>query len=201
MEDHEKRSLAAFRKVAREVRGSSIVSNGLTIKHGLRQTENHVEVAIVLLPPEALKSLCVSVRKVYMKGEPGYFYRVNKIVGRYDRGAYLERATAVRNTYELVLRGDDLEFRLQGSRVLHQELFEAWLNRYTFHDDAIERPADRAGAYEFLQSMAAPVVDAVVHKVALQLAGCVLEMDDLLADWLGEERLPRIIITTPDTHE
>ena len=37
-----------------------------------------------------------------------------------------------------------------------------------------------------------PAVEAVVQKVALQLAGCVIEMDDVIADWLGEERLPRI---------
>lgn len=42
-------------------------------------------------------------------------------------------------------------------------------------------------------------VDAVVQKVALQLAGCILDMDDVIADWLGQERLPRIALATPDT--
>ena len=31
-----------------------------------------------------------------------------------------------------------------------------------------------------------------VQKVALEIAGCVLDLDDVVADFLEEERVPRI---------
>jgi len=112
MEDWEQRSLAAFRAVALEVRGSSIVTNGLTIKNWLIQKGSDVTIGVDLLPAEAFKALCVGVRKVYMQEGPAHFYKVHKVIGRYERGDFQERAAAVRADYELILRGNDVECEL-----------------------------------------------------------------------------------------
>jgi len=189
LEQAEQRRIDAFREVAREVSSNSVVISGLTIKSWLRQSG---EVEIELLPAEPFMALCVSVRKVYMKNGPAHFYNVNNIVGRYDKGAYQKRAAAVRADYELVLRGNEVEFRVHGNRVLHEDIFKAWLNGYAFHQDAFEAPPTDSLDYAQLKAAAGPIVDSIVQKVALQLAGCILEMDDVIADWLGAERLPRI---------
>ena len=192
MEEWERRSLAAFRAVAREVRESSIVTNGLTIRHWLVQTGDEVKLGIDLLPAEAFRSLCVSVRKVYMEKEPASFYKVYNIVARYDAGEYRKGAGKVRADYHLILDGQGVEFHIGGKVIPHEEFFDTWLNAYTFHQDAFEDPV-KTGPYEAFTSLGmSPAVEAVVQKVALQLAGCVIEMDDVIADWLGEERLPRI---------
>jgi hypothetical protein len=198
LDQSEERRIAAFREVAREIRNNSVVTGGLTIKHWLRQDGEHAAVDVELLPSEPFMALCVSVRKVYMRNGPAHLYNVNKIVGRYDTGEYRQRAAAVRADYELVLRGNEVEFRIQGKRVLHEELFKAWLNGYAFHQDAFEEPFGAALDYAQLQAALGPLVDSLVQKVALQLAGCILEMDDVIADWRGQERLPRI---TPRTAE
>ena len=190
LERAEQRRIDAFREVAREVRGNSVVIGGLTIRSWLRPDSGKVEVE--LLPAEPFMALCVSVRKVYMKKGPAHFYNVNNIVGRYDRGDYRKRAAAVRADYELILRGNEVEFRLHGNRVLHEDIFKAWLNGYAFHQDAFEAPPTDSLDYAQLKAAAGPIVDSIVQKVALQLAGCILEMDDVIADWLGTERLPRI---------
>jgi len=52
MDEWEKRSLVAFRAVAREVRESSIVATGQTIKHWLVPVEGDVKIGIDLLPAE-----------------------------------------------------------------------------------------------------------------------------------------------------
>jgi hypothetical protein len=189
LDQTEQRRIAAFREVAREVRSNSVVVGGLTIKHWLRQSG---EVEVELLPAEPFMALCISVRKIYMKNGPAHFYNVNNIVGRYDKGDYQKRAAAMRADYELVLRGNEVEFRVGGNRVLHEEIFKAWLNGYAFHQDAFEEPASASLDYAQLKATVGPLVDSIVQKVALQLAGCILEMDDVLADWLGAERLPRI---------
>ena len=189
LEQAEQRRIDASREVAREVRNNSVVISGLTIKSWLRQSG---EVEIELLPAEPFMALCVSVRKVYMKNGPAHFYNVNNIVGRYDKGVYQKRAAAVRADYELVLRGNEVEFRVHGNRVLHEDIFKAWLNGYAFHQDAFEAPPTESLDYAQLKAAAGPIVDSIVQKVALQLAGCILEMDDVIADWLGAERLPRI---------
>ena len=192
MEVWEKRSLVAFRAVAREVRESSIVTHGLTIKHWLVHTGDDVKLGIDLLPPEAFRSMCVSVRKVYMEKEPAFFYKVHNIVARYDKGEYGEGAAKVRADYQLILNGEGVEFHIGGRVITHEEFFNTWLNGYTFHQDAFEDPTKR-GAYEaFIALGLTPAVEAVVQKVALQLAGCIIEMDDVIADWIKEERLPRI---------
>ena len=114
MEEWERRSLAAFRAVAREVRESSIVTNGLTIRHWLVQTGDEVKLGIDLLPAEAFRSLCVSVRKVYMEKEPASFYKVHNIVARYDAGEYRKGAGKVRADYHLILDGQGVEFHIGG---------------------------------------------------------------------------------------
>jgi len=199
MEEWEKRSLAAFRAVAREVRESSIVATGQTIKHWLVPVEGDVKIGIDLLPAEPFKALCVEVRKVYMEKEPASFYKVHNIVARYDESEYRQRAATLRDDYQVILRGEGMECRIGDKVVPHEEFFETWLNGYTFHQDAIADPTAK-GPYEGFRELGLGLaVDAVVQKVALQLAGCILDMDDVIADWLGQERLPRIAPATPGT--
>src|SRR2546428_13722526 len=88
MEEWERRSLAAFRAVAREVRESSIVTNGLTIRHWLVQTGDEGKLGIDLLPAEAFRYLCVSTRKVCMEKEPPSSSTVHTIVTPYVARGY-----------------------------------------------------------------------------------------------------------------
>ena len=192
MEERERLRLTAFREVAREVRESSIVATGLTIKQYLRLPTGDAPVCIEteLLPSENLRSLCVSVRNVYMEEGPAHFYAILKIAGRYGAQSHRERIDAVRAAYERVLRGNDVELRVGHRRIEHESLFKDWLNKSSFHKDTFKDGDE--GLYRPLRQLLGEPVDAIVQKVVLQIAGCVLDLDDVIADLLGEALLPRI---------
>ncbi len=193
MEDWEQRALDAFRAVAREVRDSSIVANGQTIKHWLVLVDCDLKIGIDLLPAEPFRSLCVSVRKVYQEKETAFFGKVHNIVARYGGPEVRQQAARVRDAYHLILRGEGLECRIRDKVVPHETFFETWLNGYTFHQDSIKDPTAN-GPYEGFREMGLGLaVDAVVQKVALQLAGRILDLDDVIADWRVGQRLPRIL--------
>src|SRR5712692_5043664 len=123
MEDWEQRSLDAFRAIAKEVRGNSIVANSLTIKHWIVPSDSGGidKLSIELLPDEAFRSLCVSVRNVYMQNGPASFFKVHKIVGHYGDATVRQQATKVRDAYQLVLRGEGMECRVRDKVVSHEQ--------------------------------------------------------------------------------
>jgi hypothetical protein len=65
-------------------------------------------------------------------------------------------------------------------------MFEIWLYHGVFHQDLSLR-AD----YETL-GLLGNVFPYTVQGIVLQLAGRILDLDDVVADLLGESRLPRI---------
>ena len=68
--------------------------------------------------------------------------------------------------------------------------------------EALQRGSDRAGYgpdadkvsdVKLLESTAlAPAAKFILHVAALNLAGCILDTDNLVADMLGDERAQRI---------
>ena len=67
-----------------------------------------------------------------------------------------------------------------------QEVFEHWLYGIAFHQDA-----DRQASVALLASEGARFQWSV-QSTGLHLAGRILDLDDVIADFLGQPRLPRI---------
>ena len=74
-----------------------------------------------------------------------------------------------------------------GKKIDPVEVFDDWLNGIQFHSDIEKR-----NRYQSRKQHAGPVIDWVVQGIAFRMAGRILDLDDLVADFLDEPRLARI---------
>jgi hypothetical protein len=125
-----------------------------------------------------------------MQGEPASFGPVCNLLRRNCDPAVYEDIDSIRARYNGFLNGNAITFQLhgdfEGTVVGPRGIFENWLYYGSFHQDL-----SRQAIYEELSRWGPQYVYAV-NAVALTLAGCVMELDDLIASVLGEPRMPRI---------
>jgi hypothetical protein len=181
----------AFRLAARQVREASIIDEGLGVSIGGAVDESGaLHETYELLSKEPFRSLAMSLRLVYANDEPGNFGRVcNRLRLAGDTSTVLA-VDALRERYNGVLNGRLFQFNLhgqfEGSSLGPREIFETWLYHGSFHTDL-----ERQGHFEELSRFGKRFVFAV-QAIVLQLSGPILDLDDVLADFLGELRVPRI---------
>jgi hypothetical protein len=194
LNDRESQRLNSFRRAARQIREASIISRGHDIELRLVPGDAGFDVYIRLLEDEPFRSLALAIRLVYLKEEPAYFLHICNLVARGDDSGLRQRVADIRRQYQDALRasenaaypGDGLE----PTAFSAQEVFEHWLYGIAFHQDegrriSVERLV--ATGWYFIWR---------VQAIALQLAGRILDLDDVVADCLGEPKLPRIVPTS-----
>lgn len=190
----ERQQLASFRLAAGQVREASIISQGQSIQIRAAPGEpGQVDIFVRLLEDEPFRSLALAIRLVYMKNEPAFFYYICNLVAREDANAIRGRVAEVRRRYDDALKASEnalhLDDGLEPEAFSAEEIFEHWLYGIVFHQDekrrhAVERLASTGAHFTWR-----------VQAIALQLAGRILDLDDIVADFLGEEQLPRITPT------
>jgi hypothetical protein len=176
------------------VREASVVADGKSIHiRGDIQpagSEPRIKVSADLLASEPFRSLAVSVRLVYQGGEPANFGHICNIIERQAADELRARERDLRARYESALTRHNpllVVFGLVKPELYSpREMFEIWLYHGVFHQDLSLR-AD----YETL-GLLGNVFPYTVQGIVLQLAGRILDLDDVVADLLGESRLPRI---------
>ena len=84
MKPFERESLRAFRAVAREVRGSTVIASGQVYRISLRSDSLLGEMYDPNLPDDAFHSLAIAVRKVLLQKDRTQFGRVAGILKRYN---------------------------------------------------------------------------------------------------------------------
>lgn len=196
--NEERERLKAFRVVARQVRESSVIDRGLRVEvrivgpvgEGPHTLEEET------LPEEAFRSLALAIRLVYLKKQVAHFYRVCNVLRKefqeHRRVKLLDRMLEIRARYKRTVEGTgtpkvpSFEIVVGDQLYGQHELFGIWLNGVGFHQDPEKRRE-----YEKLGKLWR-LARVGVQKVALEIAGCVLDLDDVVADFLEEERVPRI---------
>jgi len=187
----EREQLRSLRKAAQQVREASIIDAGqsITIK-AVPGKQGYIDIYVQLLQSEPFRSLVLAVRLVYMKGEPAYFYSVCNVLHRGSEPTVQERVAEIRRQFRNALEDPErsLAVDLQGSTKMVRpiDVLETWVNGIAFHQDP-----ERQEAVRELETTGARFAWNVQATV-LQLAGRVLDLDDVVADFLGEARLPRI---------
>lgn len=146
---------------------------------------------VQLLGNEAFRSLALALRLVYQQGEPAHFYSICNILYRAaESAAVKERVATLRAQYSATLRDPAGQVSTGGaldvSTFNTQEVFEHWLYGIAFHQDV-----DRQSSVRLLASEGAHFHWSV-QATGLKLAGRILDLDDGIADFLGQPRLPRI---------
>jgi hypothetical protein len=181
----------AYRLAARQVREASIIDTGRGVSIGAALDERGTLVPTYdLLDREPFRSLAMSLRLIYANDEAGNFGRVaNRLCATKDP-TLIAAVDSVRTRYNHAINGGTFRFNLhgdfEGTAVGPREVFESWLYHGSFHTDF-----DRQGLYEELSRFGQNFVFAV-QSVGLQMSGPIMDLDDIVADFVGEPRVPRI---------
>jgi len=189
--DNDRQRLASFRAAAGQVRDASIIAQGQVITiEGRHDGSGQIQAVVTLLGNEAFRSLALAERLAYQQGEPAHFMTVANIVAREGNSEVRDRIAGLREDYKGALRNP------AGAIVVHteqshdiftaQQIFEHWMYGIAFHQDA-----DRQASVQLLASTG-PAFPLSVQSTGLLIAGRILDLDDAVADLLGEPRLPRI---------
>ena len=187
----DRQRLDAFRRAASQVRSASIIAEAQEIKVQFRPGDpGYMDVFVELLHNEAFRSLALALRLVYQQGEPAHFYSICNILSRGADSEVRQRAAILREQYGAALR-DPAGGVLAGDppnlkSFTAQEVFEHWLYGIAFHQDI-----DRQESVTLLESEGARFQWSV-QATGLQLAGRIMDLDDIVADSLQQPRLPRI---------
>jgi hypothetical protein len=154
--------------------------------------ERGVQTRFQILAEEPFRSLATSIRLVYLQEERANFYHICNLLYRGGDAGIQARVADSRARYKSILQGTYVRFELHGAfegrSAGPQEIFEAWLYGMVFHQD----PARQAIAKELGKYMDGYAFPFAVNLIALQLAGAMLDLDDVIADHLAEPRVPRI---------
>ena len=191
LSDPEKWKLESFRRAAKQVRDASIIAQGQSIKlHTAPGEAGYVDLFLELLASEQFRSLALAVRLVYQDKEPAHFFSVCKVVERHAATNLSAPIELIRTQYKAALRASENDIRigddLEPDVLMAKDVFESWLYGIAFHQDA-----DRQVDVNRLRSTGAMFLWSV-QATALQIAGRILDLDDVVSDFLGEARLPRI---------
>jgi hypothetical protein len=183
--------LASFRRVARVVREASIISECQKITLvAVTDPPDRIAMYVSLLGREPFSSLALAVRLVYQQGDPANFFSVCNVLRRYGSAGIQARTDDVRWQFSQALTdpaGKVIVDTEEGAVVFNAvEVFGHWLYGIAFHQDP-----DRQAAVAKLRTVEARFLWSV-QATSLQLAGRILDLDDVIADFLGEDHLPRI---------
>jgi len=188
----DRQQLDTFRRAASQVREASIVAEGQEIRIHFRPGDpGYMDVFVQLLHNEAFRSLALALRLVYQQGEPAHFYSIcNLLYRETDSAAMKDRLAAVRAQYSAALRDPSGQVSAgdppNDSTFTAQEVFEHWLYGIAFHQD------DHRQASVALLASEGARFQWSVQATGLQLAGRILDLDDIVADFLQQPMLPRI---------
>lgn len=189
--DAERDRLKAFRKAAREVREASIIAGGQAIRiEGLPTNQGEIEAVISLLGHEPFRSLALAIRLIYQQTEPAHFLSICNILAREGTPDVQARVAKLREEYHAALRhpAGAIVVDVGGARDIYtaQQVFEHWLYGVAFHQDQ-----ERQASVQLLASVGAGFSFSV-QSTGLLLAGRILDLDDVIAQFLGEPQLQRI---------
>ncbi len=174
----ERANLRVFRQVAAEAR----VALGAARKQdrSLRIVNGYIESEGSL---DRVRDMCIPVRRAYLKNDPVNMGRVLEFVSARASDEIKALATGFQARYAPIQNELDSASILNDRRVTHAEMFEAWIDAMVFHDDPVKRQPFLAMADELGKA-----VEGIALHLAERIAERLLELDDLVAEFLGEPK-------------
>jgi len=170
--------LQTFRSLAEEVRAGfremKEASGELRVIHGYLESKDTVE---------AYRSLCLPVRRAYNDSDRVSLKHARKELRQSSKPEVLERVSQVAAKHDKILQYLDSSTTLNDRQILHREVFAAWLEASIFGDFAGK---DRK--YNALLTECGKPVEGIAVRLTEMIGNYVLELDDVVADVLGQER-------------
>jgi hypothetical protein len=182
----ERARLAALLEAVRQIEQASIVAEGKSLSmQGSVRREGDVEESYMLFDSEAFRSLAISVRLVYMDGEPANFASICNILYKNGEEDLREAVAELRKTYNDLLNGSMVRLTLhgnfEGTTVGPREIFETWLYGGTFHQDT-----GRRAMYAELAKFG-PRFTFGLHLIVTRIVQLILQLGYVVATALQEE--------------
>ena len=174
----ERANLRVFRQVAAEARAGLGAARkqdrSLRIVNGYIESEGSFD---------RLRDMCIPVRRVYLKNDPVNMVRILEFVSARASEEIKALATGFQARYAPIQNELDSVSILNDRRVGHAEMFEAWIDAVVFHDVPAKRQPFLAMAEELGKA-----VEGIGLHLAERIAERLLELDDLVAEFLGEPK-------------
>jgi hypothetical protein len=121
-----------------------------------------------------------------MQKEQTNIAKIHKTLKRHGSEEIRERAARIYAGYRWILRDWHPELP-PASGGTFEDLFRAWLNGEAFHFSKAP-----LAQYERYNRELGNHYEFIVQAVVLHIAGRILDMDDVVADFLGEPQVARI---------
>ncbi len=174
----ERANLRVFRQVAAEARVALEAARGQDVE--VRIVNGYIEAEGA---GELVRNMCIPVRRAYLPSDPVSMGRIVKLVRSAVSPEILEGISRFERNYAPIQQELDSASILNERRVTHSEMFEAWIDAVVFHDIPVKRQPFLALADEL-----GKVVEGIALHLANRIADRLLELDDLIAAFLGEPR-------------
>jgi hypothetical protein len=147
----------------------------------LRVVDGYIESANGI---EGFRRLCVPVRRAILPNDNVYIGRTASIIAQAAHiPLYADSAKPVLSKYEALKTDLTSGSLLGGRRVSHGELLRLWLDAAVFYDNN-----DKRRPYEEMLREMGRAIEGIAMSLTTEVASVILEMDDFVADWLGEPR-------------
>ena len=170
--------LQTFRSLADEVRAGfremKEASGELRVIHGYLESKDTVG---------AYRFLCLPVRRAYNDSDRVSLKHARNELRQSSKPEVLEQVAQVVAKHEKILRYLDSYTTLNDRQIRHREVFSAWLDAAIFGDFAGK---DRK--YKALLTECGKAVEGIAVRLTEMIGNYVLELDDVVADVLGQER-------------
>ena len=167
-----------FRSLADEVRAGfrqmKEASGELRVVHGYLESKDTVE---------AYRSLCLPVRRAYKDTDRVSIRHTCEALRQSESADVLSRVQQAAQAYDSILAYVDSHTILNEQQLGHRRVFDAWLDASIFGDFAgKDRP------YRALLDECGKAVEGIAVRLTEMIGNHVLELDEIVADALGEDR-------------
>ena len=170
--------LQTFRSLAEEVRTGfremKEASGELRVVHGYLESKDTVR---------AYRSLCLPVRRAYNDSDRVSIKHTRAELTQSSRPEVSARVSDAATRYRKILEYLDSSTTLNDRQIPHRDVFEAWLDASIFGDFA-----GKDKTYSDLLSECGKAVEGIAVRLTEMIGNHVLELDDIVADVLGQER-------------
>ena len=172
----ERSRLRIFRHVAAEARVALGVArpggDSIRVVRGYIETEGDTE---------RVRNMCIPVRRAYLKNDPVNMGRIVAMLRATGSSEIRQRLEAFERSYAPIQSELESASILNDRSVTHGEMFEKWIDAMVFHDIPTKRQPFLAMADELGKA-----VEGIALRLAERIAQCLLELDEIVAAFLGE---------------
>jgi len=172
----EQEVVRAFRRQAQDVRRA--LAALADQPSGRRMVDGYIEVERWL---ERYRRLCVPVRRTFLDHDKASFRKSSAILRQVEDAGLRARAEAATGVYEGVIAQLGRETVLGGRRIKGTEMVRAWLDAAVFYDSS-----DTRRQYDEMLASLGKAVEGLAAEYTEDLAGAVLQLDEVAAIALGE---------------